>query len=69
MPHPLTEELDFPKFTEGLLKGSVATPGVIEVAKNHLGATITVFTFMSLLSIIGEKITQRTLLGNGDVKL
>ncbi len=36
---------------------------------NHLIATITVFTFMSLLSIIGKKITQRTLLGNGDVKL
>ena len=40
-----------------------------EQIKNHLIATITVFTFMSLLSIIGEKITQRTLLGNGDVKL
>ena len=40
-----------------------------EQITNHLIATITVFTFMSFLSIIGKRITQRTLLGNGDVKL
>ncbi len=41
----------------------------LEQVTNHLIATITAFTFMSLLSIIGKKITHRTLLGNGDVKL
>lgn len=40
-----------------------------EQTKNHLIATITVFTFMSFLSIIGTNITQWTLLWNGDVKL
>ena len=40
-----------------------------EQIANHLIATITAFTFMSFLSFIGTKITQRTLLGNGDVKL
>ena len=40
-----------------------------EQIKNHLIATIIAFTFMRSLSIIGKKITQRTLLGNGDVKL
>ncbi len=40
-----------------------------EQITNHLIATITVFTLMSFLCFIGKKITQRTLLGNGDVKL
>ena len=40
-----------------------------EQITNHLIATIAVFTFMSLISIIGKKIAKRTLLGNGDVKL
>ncbi len=40
-----------------------------EQIKNHLIAAITAFVFMSFLSIIGKRIAQRTLLGNGDVKL
>ena len=70
------DKMEVSKFTLRLSTVILSTSLIInpfnisyEQITNHLIATITVFTFMSFLSIIGKRITQRTLLGNGDVKL